>query len=170
MENPIKVTRLTSKHSQVWLANETNITRICWIRHEQGLYPKISRTVLDYSAATLNLPTADVIKQYKEFQETQRMSMRGKYYLSLDTAPVADGSVELELVPELDILGEDAHQYTGDSHPFFEWRKKHCPSRIRFCINFCVHPSLLYAYESKRIRHMPTQLHDALKTAGYMEL
>lgn len=144
--NPIKDVRLKHRGTLDTFAAACDIHPQALYLNEQGVYPKILPKVVKYLQELGEWDTLLELK-YKQFVAEKRK--------------VAG---DLNSLSEVD-LGEPIFDI---GHPFVVFREK-LPgvlSRMAFCKDFCVQPSLMYRLETSGTKHLPEQLREALTESG----
>jgi transcriptional regulator with XRE-family HTH domain len=144
--NPLKTIRTNAGISQIGMAHRLGVSRQYVTRIEQGLYAHLPDEVLTEYATLGDRPVAVLQEQYEEVIWAKRESL-------VPTCRAVNWSRFLEALPENNGL-ELLRETLGFN------------SRISFCIKLAVHPSTVLLFETDRTKKLPTDVVEALLTAG----
>lgn len=142
--NPIKDLRTRYGLTQSQLAQQTNLTILTILRHEQGLPHTPSDKLASYFSVDLPLFTSNY-RQWQTYKRIQSGNHLAHDIGYIKTLPSPVGSFKYF---REHVLGID--------------------SQVSFCVLFCVHQSILNNYERGISKKMPYQLRLALDESGIM--
>jgi transcriptional regulator with XRE-family HTH domain len=154
--NPIRYARATEHKSQQQVAKELGVSRPFIIRSEQGCYNEPSKSIADYAARVLNTSRKDIKERYEAYQLYHRQET-------------------VDLKPDITALKPDSSHALIEKHViwnhevFKTWREAHWNSVTSFCIDLCIHPYSVAAYEDGKMYSMPDQVELALRQTGLID-
>jgi transcriptional regulator with XRE-family HTH domain len=173
--NPVAVIREYKGLTQEQAAEELGMTRVAFIRYEQGLHgtlsPKVLRWVVEHGvdvgdgiSVAPYVDFMDVGKRYRQFQTSKRQANFG--VLSPDPLMYLKPYYQEPLAINLKEM----------SHPFEIWRSASFkrdsrinPSVTEVCVALCISHPVVHRFitQPSLVAQPPLQMLDALRESGY---
>lgn len=152
--NPLKVLREHHDWTLESLASKVGCSKVLLIRAEQGCYPEPMPILMEFWTKDPRVddrlrPDPVVLRvEYREFQRETRKANYGALYDRFNFKNFAVGV-----------------------HPFVAWRESSDLNPTQVCKLFCLHPSLIYKFETQHwlCNDLPKPLVEALNESGYRD-
>jgi hypothetical protein len=116
---------------------------------EQGVFSRPSEAVLHYLSEAADIPEAQLIREYYQYQRNTRRAFRDRFPDYSKTKELSTAVADLSL------------------HPLTRYYTTHGLSRIGVCKGWCVHPFSFEQYEKNKQRSVPDDIQAAWFMMGW---
>lgn len=170
--NPVAVTRENKRLTQEQAAQELGMTRVAFIRYEQGLHgtlsPKVMRWITDNNDDTYT-DFMDVGKKYRQFQTSKRQANFG--ILNPDPMPYFKVFLDPAFTDYRNYmeLREQAHPFSKWLAGSFKRDSRVTPTITEVCVALCISHPVVHRFitQPSLVARPPIQMLDALRESGY---